>query len=63
MPEKVAKISAEALHEVEAALKGYIDEVFATDLAELTKDTYTTHSRNFVRWLRGDFTPGSRGRS
>jgi hypothetical protein len=63
MPDKVTKISAEALHEVEAALKVYVGEVIATDLAELTKDTYTTHSRNFVRWLRGDFTPGSRGRS
>lgn len=60
--EKVTKISADALHEVEAALKVYADEVFATDLAGLTKDTYTTHSRNFVRWLKGAFNPGSHGR-
>lgn len=63
MPEKVTKISPAALREIEAALKTYVDEVIDADLAESTKDTYAYHSTNFVRWLTGDFTPGSRGRS
>jgi len=63
MVENVPKISTQALREVEAAMKKYLDEVIAADLADSTKDTYTTHSRNFVRWLTDDFTPGSRGRS
>jgi len=61
MPVKVTKISTEALREVEAALKAYVDAVIAADLAESTKDIYSYHSTNFVRWLTGDFTPGSRG--
>ena len=59
----MAKISPEALREVEDALKTYIDEVIEADLTDSTKDTYAYHSSNFVRWLSGDFTPGSRGRS
>lgn len=54
------KISAEALREVEAALNLYLDEVIAADLTDHSKDVYTYHSRNFVRWLTGEFTPGSR---
>jgi len=61
MPEKVTKISAEALREVEAALKTYVEEVIAADLSDWSKDVYAYHSTNFVRWLTGDFSPGSRG--
>src|SRR4051812_33196733 len=62
MPEKVAKISAAALREVEAALKAYVDEEIEADLSDSRKDVYAYHSTNFVRWLTGDFMPGSRGR-
>ena len=60
MPAKVMKISADALREVEAALKTYVDEVIATDLSDSSKDVYAYHSTNFVRWLTGDFIPGTR---
>lgn len=60
MPEK-PKISPAALREVEAALKTYVDEVIAADLSDSSKDVYSYHSTNFVRWLTGEFTPGSRG--
>jgi len=60
MPEKVTKISAQALSEVEAALKRYVEEVIAADLSDWSKDVYAYHSTNFVRWLTGDFKPGSR---
>jgi hypothetical protein len=63
MSESTVKISTTALREVEAALKKYVDEVIKADLSDSTKDTYAYHSTNFVRWLTGDFTPGSRGRS
>jgi hypothetical protein len=63
MSEKVSKISAEALREVEAALKKYVDEVISADLSDWSKDSYAYHATNFVRWLTGDFKPGSRGRS
>lgn len=63
MLEKITKISPAALREVEAALKAYVDEVIAADLSDWSKDVYAYHSTNFVRWLSGGFTPGSRGRS
>jgi hypothetical protein len=43
---------------VERALKEYLAEVEASDLAHLTKATYAEHPRNFVRWLKGEFVPG-----
>jgi hypothetical protein len=27
-----------------------------------TVNTYLTHSRNFVRWCKGDFNPGEKNR-
>ena len=60
MPEKVARISTEALREVEAALKKYVDEVIVADLSDWSKDVYSYHATNFVRWLTGEFNPGSR---
>ena len=60
MPDKVMRISAGALREVEAALHAYVDAVIATDLSDSSKDVYAYHSTNFVRWLTGDFTPGLR---
>ena len=56
MPE----ISPQALTEVETALKVYESEVEASRLRKATKETYLVHSRNFVRWLNGDFEPGAR---
>lgn len=48
------------LEEVKAALGEYEKEVESTSLARKTKDTYLRHAQTFVRWLEGDFEPGSR---
>ncbi len=53
------KISREALREIEASFKTYEREVCNAPLAPSTKSTYLLHSQNFVRWLSGDFVPGS----
>ncbi|WP_297020990.1 hypothetical protein [Thalassospira sp.] len=53
------KISREALREIEAAYQKYEREVESLPLASSTKTTYLSHSQNFVRWLSGDFIPGS----
>jgi len=63
MPEKVARISLEALQEVEIALKTYVDEVKAADLIESTKDSFALHSTNSVRSLTGDFALGRASRA
>lgn len=56
----MAQVSQGALREVQAALKNYIAEVNATNLAPDSKKTYIQHTRDFVRWLDGGFVPGIR---
>lgn len=54
----MAKLSAAALREIEAALAQYEEQVRSTHLAPDTVKTYVLHARNFVRWLNGEFVPG-----
>lgn len=60
-PAPGVRISPAALAEVRTAFDRYRKEVEAAQIAGATKRTYLDHSRNFVRWLEGRFTPGSRG--
>ena len=53
------RIPAEAIREVEWALHRYEEEVRAAGLARSTEDSYLLHAQNFVRWLKGEFTPGA----
>ena len=55
-----SRISLAALSEVESAFKDYYSVVEASDLAQSSQATYIDHARGFVRWLKGDFDPGSR---
>jgi len=60
------EISRSALEEVNKALEQY-RELCASlvqdgSLAANTEKTYMLHATNFVRWLHGDFEPGSRSR-
>ena len=54
------RVSPESLRQVQNALDAYKKEVNDTDLAPATKQTYIQHADSFVRWLNGDFKPGSR---
>ena len=54
------QITAEAMNEVEAALKRYEQDVKVAGLAPSTEATYLLHAQNFVRWLKGDFVPGAK---
>ena len=46
-----------------ATLESLIDQyekvVEHASYTESTKHTYIYHSRNFVRWVKGDFEPGA----
>jgi len=46
-----------------ATLESLIDQyekiVLQSACTEKTKRTYVLHSRNFVRWVKSDFEPGS----
>lgn len=53
-------ISPECLSQVRKALEAYREEVEATNLTHDTKGTYLRHAESFVRWLDGDFEPGSK---
>lgn len=53
------------IREVERLLGEYEREVESARregrLADASARTYILHATNFVRWIRGDFEPGSQG--
>jgi hypothetical protein len=57
---KATRISPSAMAEVQSALNDYWDALDASDLSEASKGIYMANADNFVRWMRDDFTPGSR---
>ena len=54
------RISAAAMSELESAWQEYPAAVAASDLSQSSQATYVDMANNFVRWLTGDFDPGSR---
>ena len=60
---KQPRISPDALAEVEAALREYSKEVLRVGLGEFATNMYIDKADYFVRWLKRDFEPGSRGAS
>jgi hypothetical protein len=54
------RITTPALSEVQDALKAYWAALDASELSEGSKGIYMDMAENFVRWLKGDFSPGSR---
>jgi len=59
-PAASARISTATLFEVQAALRSYCAAVETSDLSQSSQATYINMADNFVRWLKGDFDPGSR---
>ena len=59
-PHAGRRLSATAMAELEAAWQEYRATVAASDLSESSQATYIDMANNFLRWLRGDFDPGSR---
>ena len=54
----MAEIGPQALAEVEVALGRFEAEVERSKLSKDSQQTYSSHARQFVRWLEGCFTPG-----
>ncbi len=54
----MAEIGPQALAEVKAALERFETEVKGSKLSKDSQQTYSSHARQFVRWLEGYFTPG-----
>jgi len=61
------KTDPKTYKEIERLFDEYVKEVESLGeqgvLQEQTIVTYLTHSQNFVRWIRGDFEPGSKNKS
>jgi hypothetical protein len=53
-------ISPTTLSEVQAAFREYCSIIERSDLSPHSQATYIDMAGNFVRWMRGDFNPGSR---
>lgn len=45
--------------EIDRLLTRYLQEVSQSNLKPLSAKTYQMQAVNFVRWIRGDFKPGS----
>ena len=56
----------ETMEKIEALYHEYETEVLAAEekglLMENTVRTYLLHSRNFVKWCKGQFEPGGRNK-
>ncbi len=56
-PEPV--ISEQALKEVKLAHHKYCKEIMRSVLSETSKEMYVDFSDKFIRWLYGDYKPGT----
>ena len=52
-------VSAATLGAIEREVERYAEAVRASNLTRKSKHTYTQNMARFVRWLRGEYTPGS----
>jgi hypothetical protein len=46
------------LDEINRLLADYLLEIENSDLKPLSAQVYQVQSKNFVRWINGEFTPG-----
>jgi hypothetical protein len=53
-------LSSSLLSEIDSALKEYCSVVLASDLSAASQAIYIDYATNFVRWMKGEFAPGSR---
>jgi len=60
------KVEPELEKKLETLLQKYEEEVKEAEekgyLMENTVKTYLTHSRNFIKWCKGNFEPGGRNK-
>jgi len=56
------RVSNNTLEEIESALREYEKEVELSNMTPSAKQTHLLRAENFVKWLKGEFTPGARKR-
>jgi len=52
------KTQSKYLEEINRLLADYLLEIEKSDLKPLSAQVYQVQSKNFVRWINGEFTPG-----
>lgn len=52
------KTQSKYLDEINRLLADYLLEIEKSDLKPLSAQVYQVQSKNFVRWINGEFTPG-----
>ena len=52
------KTQSKYLEEIKRLLADYLLEIEKSDLKPLSAQVYQVQSKNFVRWINGEFTPG-----
>ncbi len=52
------KTQSKYLEEINRLLADYLLEIENSDLKPLSAQVYQVQSKNFVRWINGEFTPG-----
>ncbi|WP_138476462.1 hypothetical protein [Dyadobacter bucti] len=52
------KTQANVVEEINRLLADYLREIENSDLKPLSAQVYQVQSKNFVRWIKDEFTPG-----
>ena len=52
------KTQSKYLEEINRLLGDYLKEIEQSDLKPLSAQVYQVQSKNFVRWINGEFSPG-----
>ncbi|WP_254562540.1 hypothetical protein [Dyadobacter diqingensis] len=54
------KTDSQTLTEIKKLHDQYVQEVEFSGIKPLSIEIYKSHSKNFVRWIGGEFVPGSK---
>lgn len=54
------KTDSKTLIEIKKLHDQYVKEVEFSGIKPLSIEIYKSHSKNFVRWIDGDFVPGAK---
>lgn len=55
------KVDKQTLETIDELMRDYAEQVDKSDLSVTSKSIYTDFAKCFVRWIHGEFKPGSVG--
>lgn len=57
------KTDIETIDKLRALHAQYVQELESSQIKPLSLEVYKNNSKNFVRWIEGDFNPGKKARN